>query len=228
MSSFVVVRNISLSSILCLVGLLNLTVSPVAGALDASLLVDITMRQYAAQKEVYSEGEGETVEGEGEGEGETEGEDEPWDSIFLPWQQYAAIGGIVGAALGIVWLADEAPSPCMVATAAYGTPLAPQINLLRRFRDRVLLSSAAGTAFVDVYYRVGGIAAQFIVRHDWAARAVRTVLVPVLLMVALALLFPGIAQGVLYGVLVTAVLIMLYWMQRLWGLRKADVAGLRQ
>ena len=87
---------------------------------------------YAAQKDVYSEGEK-------EGEEESTGE-----SIFLSWEQYAAMGGVIGLALGIIWLAEESPSPCMVATAAYGTPLSPHINILRRFRDQILLNTIWG------------------------------------------------------------------------------------
>jgi len=110
-----------------------------------------------------------------------------------------------------------------VATAAYGTPLAPQINLLRVFRDRVLLNSVLGTAFVDVYYRVGGIAAQFVARHGWAAWIVRVALVPVLLAAALTLLYPHAASAVFGVLLVTAVLIMVYWMLWSWGLRTTNV-----
>jgi len=192
------------------------SVVPIADAdAELSYAVSITLMHYATQKDIYSEGEN---EGEGEGEGE-----QSWDSIFLPWQQYATLGGIVCGALGIIWLAEDTPSPCVVATAAYGTPLAPQINLLRVFRDRVLLDSVLGTAFVDVYYRVGGIAAQFVARHGWAAWIVRAALVPVLLAAALTLLYPHAASAVFGLLLVTAVLIMVYWRLRSWGLRTMNV-----
>jgi len=45
------------------------------------------------------------------------------------------------------------PFPCFVATAAYGTPAAEQIAVLREFRDEVLRQSAPGSQFVALYYR---------------------------------------------------------------------------
>ena len=54
--------------------------------------------------------------------------------------------------------AREEPSggSCLVATAAYGTELAPQIQMLREVRDSTVLSTASGSAFMTgfntVYY----------------------------------------------------------------------------
>lgn len=111
----------------------------------------------------------------------------------LPWSTYAAISGLVLLALGIVWVADEAPTPCMVATAAYGTPMAGQISVLRLIRDNHLLSSYTGTAFVDVYYRTGDRAADYIARRPYVAAMVRLGLLPILFGSIIILLFPGAA-----------------------------------
>jgi len=116
------------------------------------------------------------------------GDDDACFLSTLPWDIYGGIAAVVGLAYGILWLSED--SPCMVATAAYGTPMAAQISLLRQFRDSWLLDSAAGTAFVDLYYRNGGVVADYVGRHPWAARLVRLVLYPVLFFVALALLVP--------------------------------------
>jgi len=42
---------------------------------------------------------------------------------------------------------------CFIATAALGSPYHPALDVLRRFRDEVLLRSAPGRIFVKQYYR---------------------------------------------------------------------------
>ena len=45
------------------------------------------------------------------------------------------------------------PSPCYIATATYGTPLDSRIDVLRDFRDELLLTNPIGKTFVSTYYR---------------------------------------------------------------------------
>jgi hypothetical protein len=69
-------------------------------------------------------------------------------------------------------------SACFIATAAYGSPLASEISVLRRLRDRHLLNHAAGRALVAAYYEVGPTAAAFIARHSQLRAVVRQMLTP--------------------------------------------------
>ncbi len=72
-----------------------------------------------------------------------------------------------GAAILEAFLFDD----CFIATAAYGTKSAAEIDVLRDFRDEVLMQSAAGRELVDCYYACSPPVADFIARHD----ALRTV-----------------------------------------------------
>ncbi len=69
---------------------------------------------------------------------------------------------------------------CFIATAAYGSYSAPEVILLRRFRDAYLMSSGPGRAFVDWYYRNGPRAAAFVNDHPWMKSLVRLALLPAL------------------------------------------------
>lgn len=42
---------------------------------------------------------------------------------------------------------------CFIATAAYGTPFHPHIDVLRDFRDRVLMKFSVGRMFISAYYK---------------------------------------------------------------------------
>ena len=46
------------------------------------------------------------------------------------------------------------PSQCLIATAAFGSELTPQVQYLRHFRDHYILSTASGTAFMKVFNTV--------------------------------------------------------------------------
>src|SRR5690606_34387477 len=70
-------------------------------------------------------------------------------------------------------------SPCFVATAAWGTPMAEEISALRRFRDRHLRTNALGRAFVRAYEAVGPHLADAIRGDDQLRAATRALLAPI-------------------------------------------------
>ncbi len=69
-------------------------------------------------------------------------------------------------------------SPCFVATAAYGSPMADEIGALRRFRDRYLMGHAAGRALVAAYYELGPHAASWIAEGEARRASARVLLAP--------------------------------------------------
>ncbi len=87
---------------------------------------------------------------------------------------------------------------CFVATAAFGDPLAEEIQVLRLWRDRFLARSAVGRWFIRGYYAGSPPLAEFIARSEsrraWARRFLKPVVLAVRLHLSLcdslAQLFP--------------------------------------
>jgi hypothetical protein len=76
---------------------------------------------------------------------------------------------------------------CFIATAAYGTPVADHIQILREFRDVYLLTNPLGRAFVHFYYTVSPPIAELISRHAILKLTVRAMLIPAVAMSSLAI-----------------------------------------
>jgi len=62
---------------------------------------------------------------------------------------------------------------CFIATAAYGSPQAEEIDTLRQFRDEFLVHNYPGRAFVAAYYATSPPVAAFISEHEMLRVAVR-------------------------------------------------------
>ena len=67
---------------------------------------------------------------------------------------------------------------CFVATVAYGSPFAPQVDTFRRFRDDVLGQSPLGASLVAIYYRHGADVAGVVAGRAWLRAATRVLLLP--------------------------------------------------
>ena len=74
----------------------------------------------------------------------------------------------------------EGSSGCFIATAAFGSPLAPQVQVLREFRDRHLLTNAAGRLVTTAYYRISPPLAEVVARSKPLRSVVRAGLTPVI------------------------------------------------
>jgi uncharacterized repeat protein (TIGR02543 family) len=66
---------------------------------------------------------------------------------------------------------------CPVAVAAYGSPTAERLQVLREFRDVVLLPNAAGSGLVALYYRLGPPVARFVASRVLLCTLMRKLLV---------------------------------------------------
>jgi len=79
-----------------------------------------------------------------------------------------------GTAWGGYGHPSEPPQPlCFIATAAYGTDTAKEIDVLREFRDAVLLPNSLGAKFVSLYYKTSPPIANLISQHEVLRTAVR-------------------------------------------------------
>jgi hypothetical protein len=69
---------------------------------------------------------------------------------------------------------------CFIATAAYGTPLAEEINTLRRFRDDDMEPNLLGRHLVTLYYDVSPPIGRLIARSESMRAFVRLNLKPII------------------------------------------------
>jgi len=91
---------------------------------------------------------------------------------------------------------------CFIATAAYGTPMAEEIQILREFRDEYLLSNPVGQALVDLYYRFSPPIAEFITEHPSLKPVVRAGLLPAVSMSIVAVNTTQVEKIAVMGFLV--------------------------
>ncbi len=79
---------------------------------------------------------------------------------------------------------DDDDSGCLIATAAYGTELAPQVQALREYRDGTLLATGSGSAFMSAfssaYYAFSPQVADLEREHPAFRQAVAALMMPML------------------------------------------------
>jgi uncharacterized repeat protein (TIGR02543 family) len=117
------------------------------------------------------------------------------DNSFVEWTgDVSTIADVEDATTNITMYGDYAITAtflcegglCFVATAAYGTPMAKEIEILREFRDKYLMTNPVGKGMVEFYYRVSPPIAEFITEHPSLKPIVRSGLLPVVAMSTVA------------------------------------------
>ncbi len=101
---------------------------------------------------------------------------------------------------------------CFVATAAFGSPYAGPVKILREFRDHILLKAKAGQAFVGWYYQHAPYWAEKIQKHDLIRTGVRAALYPLVGFSWVALKMGAANASMLFA----TVLLLPFLFFRLW------------
>ena len=74
---------------------------------------------------------------------------------------------------------------CLIATAAYGSEMSPQVQLLREIRDNQLMNTESGSAFMstfnNVYYSFSPVIADMEREHPMFKEAAKLGLTPMIL-----------------------------------------------
>ncbi len=105
---------------------------------------------------------------------------------------------------------------CLIATAVYGSELAPQVQQLRELRDHTILRTSYGTAFMSgfnsIYYTFSPAVADLQREHQTLRDATKIVLTP---MLASLMLLDGVSIGtehdmLAYGILIIALNVAVY------------------
>jgi subtilisin family serine protease len=117
---------------------------------------------------------------------------------------------------------EEKPSGgiCFVATAAYGTPMAEEVEILREFRDEYLLMNPLGQALVGLYYRVSPPIADFITEHPGLKPVVRAGLLPAVALSGVAVNTSPVHNIAAVGLLALVSAALAIWLTRRRGRRR--------
>ena len=154
--------------------------------------------------------------------------DGPGNNVFLAGQTTSVAGlataGVVQPTFGggvdgfVARMSGFNPPPegggggggraCVIATAAFGTPLAREVSVLRVFRDHILVRNTAGRALVAVYYRLSPPAARVIAKHETLRAITRAALSPAIAGAGFALARPRTAF-VMFAVVWSALVALL-------------------
>jgi hypothetical protein len=110
--------------------------------------------------------------------------------------------------------------PCIIASVAYGSPIAPEVQFLREFRDETAMRSFAGTQFMRVfdgfYYSFSPWLARVVVEIPLLQTLIRAFIYPLLISLRVSIVVPMLAPKmsefttVLVGVIASSLIGVVY------------------
>jgi hypothetical protein len=80
----------------------------------------------------------------------------------------------------LLFLINKKKKQCFIATATYGTPMAEEVQILRDFRDKYLITNLPGQIFVYLYYEISPPIAKIIENNETLKTISRIVLTPII------------------------------------------------
>ncbi len=89
---------------------------------------------------------------------------------------------------------------CFIATAAYGSSIAAEVLILKEFRDKVLIKTRWGKAFVEVYYKYSPHLASFISENGYLRPIARALILPMAGMAWVAMYCPWVFVVLFTGI----------------------------
>lgn len=97
--------------------------------------------------------------------------------IFRDHEEYLKYLGNIKKTRVVCKGSDLLHGGCFIATAAYGTPVHEDLDVLRDFRDNVLKKNWLGQRFVDWYYANGPTMANWVSKSETRKSLVRNLFI---------------------------------------------------
>lgn len=122
---------------------------------------------------------------------------------------------LVNGVCQVVKTDENPPRDCLIATASYGSELAPQVQMLREIRDNTLLNTQSGTIFMNgfnsIYYSFSPTVSQWENENDAFKEAVKLFITPMITTLSIMTITGSSEIEVLfYGISTLGIIVGLY------------------
>lgn len=130
----------------------------------------------------------------------------PYSSVVvIPLNYSDTISGSFSLTAFYTTTSSGSDSRCFIATAAFGSPLHPYVELLREFRDSYMLTNPMGRWFVTIYYNNSPPIAKIIKDNSGLKAIVKIFLIPAI-MVSWAMLKTTLSEKIIIAVLLAIII----------------------